>query len=187
MSGGMGADRRRGRKASVPARYPIDARSELRTIVADARQRGDVQGQVMSLLNLADFLFQLGRLAEAEAAAREAARGARLNWKSELHVCLATLAEALASLDAPDAQEVIAEAQQWIESHDHATSRPQLLRAIGLMLMRRNDFDGAFANLTEGAPIARGQKSLIQLGRTLEVLSRARRSSAAWTPRSTSD
>jgi DNA-binding CsgD family transcriptional regulator len=124
---------------------------------------------------LADFALQLGRPADAEVPARESVDVARSSKKASLLVCLAILAETLALLDAPDAQQAISEAREWIDGHNYAGARPQLLRAIGLTLMQHDELQAAIAQLTESATLARVQTSFIQLGRTLDVLARAAR------------
>jgi DNA-binding CsgD family transcriptional regulator len=119
--------------------------------------------------------LQLGRSAEAENAAREAAEVARSSWQSELSGCVVLLAETLAWLNDPAAESALADAQQLIDERRKEAGRPQLLRARGLWLMHRGAGNSAVAELEASAALARSQHSSIQLGRTLAVLADAAR------------
>jgi DNA-binding CsgD family transcriptional regulator/tetratricopeptide (TPR) repeat protein len=152
-----------------------DAVRQVRAMLSDARARRDVQGVTDGLSQLADFAVQLGRPAEAEAPAREAAELARSSWRSELGGCLAILSETLAWLDAPDAEAVVDDAGRSIDELGKDADRPQPLRAKGLLRLRRGDIAGAIVALDASAAAARSQHMLIQLGRTLTLLADAAR------------
>jgi DNA-binding CsgD family transcriptional regulator/tetratricopeptide (TPR) repeat protein len=152
-----------------------DALGQIRALLPDARHRLDLQAVTISLWEFADFALQLDRPAEAEAPAREAAEIARTSWRSEVGDCLATLSEALARLGADDAEAVLGEAERLIQHLNKAVGLPQLLRAKGLLLLRRGEVTAAAAALQESASIARSQQAFIQLGRTLALLAEAAR------------
>jgi non-specific serine/threonine protein kinase len=152
-----------------------DALRELTTHLADARARDDVQGVTIALYVLADSLLQLGRAPEAEAPAREGAELACTRWRGEIGCAMEVLAETLARLGTSDAENVISDAQQVIDDFEIEAARPQVLRARGLLLLRRGDVDEAIAVLQSSAEVARSQHALIEYGRTLSVLAQAAR------------
>jgi DNA-binding CsgD family transcriptional regulator/tetratricopeptide (TPR) repeat protein len=160
--------------AWMEGRYE-DALSQIRALLADARQRHNLQDVTILLWQIADFSLQLDRPAEAEAPAREAAEVARTSWRSEVGDCLATLSETLALLGARDAEAVLGDAEHLLELLEKAVGLPQLLRAKGRLLLRRGDVTGAIAALDESASAARSQHAHIQLGRTLSLLAEAAR------------
>jgi DNA-binding CsgD family transcriptional regulator len=140
---------------------------------AGARQRGDLQGLVDGLLQLADSLVQLDRPSEAEAPAREAVAMARSSWRALLAAAMGILSEALVRVEAPDAEETLADAERLIDELDTPVTRPVLLRTRGLLLLRRGDVTGAIEALQLSAALARSWHWNIQLGRTLAVLAEA--------------
>ncbi len=150
-----------------------DALLEMRAHLAEARGRDDVQGVTVRLYVLADSLLQLGRAPEAEALAREGAELACTRWRGEAGCAMEVLAETLVRVGAMDAEEVISDAQQLIDEFEIEGARPQVLRARGLLLLRRGDVDEAIAVLQSSADIAKSQHALIDYGRTLAVLAEA--------------
>jgi DNA-binding NarL/FixJ family response regulator len=86
---------------------------------------------------------------------------------------MAILAETLVLVGAPDSESVLREAGEWIEHLEKESARAQLLRARGLLLMRRGESSAAVDVLETSAAMARSQRSLVQLGRTLAVLADA--------------
>jgi DNA-binding NarL/FixJ family response regulator len=81
----------------------------------------------------------------------------------------------LVRLAAPDAENVLAEAQSLIDQHDLRVARPQQLRAQGLMLARQGDRRGALQAFCASADLARAQHALPELGRTLADLAHVAR------------
>jgi DNA-binding CsgD family transcriptional regulator/tetratricopeptide (TPR) repeat protein len=146
------------------------ALSHRRSDLSRSRQRQDVQGITGALYAMADFELQLDRPANAEAPAREAAKLAVTQWRSEAGACLAMLSEVLIRIEAPDAAEVLRQADESINELEKDCDRPQLLRAQALLSLGCGDVSSAIATLEMSAALARSQGALVQLGRTLAVL-----------------
>jgi predicted ATPase/DNA-binding CsgD family transcriptional regulator len=157
--------------AWLEGRYD-DAIAHFRTMWSDGRDRGDMQAVAYGLAVSADYMLQLGRAADAEAPAREAADVIRRSWPG-IAGWAAPLAETLVCLEAPDAEDVLADAEEFIGETGKAVARPQLMRARGLLLRQRGDLSGAIEILEASAAMARSQQARIELGRTLAVLSEA--------------
>jgi DNA-binding NarL/FixJ family response regulator len=157
-----------------PLYGPVSEQECLRAAAQHVR-RGSPREEATGLCQLADFALQLGRPSEAEGPAREAAELARSRWRSEVGDCLAVLCEARVRIDAPDVGATLVDAEQLIDELEKDVGRPQVLRARGLLLLRRGDTRGAIATLEASAALARSQHALIQLGRTLAVLAEAAR------------
>jgi hypothetical protein len=85
------------------------------------------------------------------------------------------LCQALVRIGAPDAEAALSDAERQIDELEKEVGRPQLLRARGLLLLRRCELSGAVATLDASAALARSQPRLIQLGRTLTALAEAAR------------
>jgi hypothetical protein len=151
-----------------------DVLGHFRSFWAEAVDRQDVQGVAHGAALLADSLLQLDRPAEAEAPAREAADVTRSSWPL-MAGFVAPLAEALVCLRAPDAEHVLQEAERRIDKLDKPVARPQLLRARRRFLMQHRHLAGAIDVLQTSAAIARAQRALVALGRTLAVLADAAR------------
>ena len=151
---------------------PRDALAYMATYAADARQRDDLQGLSTSLVAVAEMALQMGRPADAEAPAREAADLLRVGggWAPWPGIGLGPLAETVVRLATPDAEDILAAAEHMVESTEQHVARPQLLRACGLLFRRQGQIDAALQAVAASAEIARAQFSGIQLGRTLDVL-----------------
>jgi len=72
--------------------------------------------------------------------------------------------------DAPDAAASLAEVTALVERREAYLTRPQLLRAEGLLRARGGQISDAVAALRESAEAARRQGALPRLGRTLAAL-----------------
>jgi transcriptional regulator with XRE-family HTH domain/tetratricopeptide (TPR) repeat protein len=149
-----------------------DALAHFRSFWAESVEQHDMQGAAYATALLADALLQLDRPAEAEDPAREAAELTRGRWPL-MTGFVTPLVEALVCLRAPDAEEVLLEAERRIEQTDKAIARPQLLRARGRLLMQRGQLGDAMDALQRSAAIARAQRALVELGRALAVLADA--------------
>jgi DNA-binding NarL/FixJ family response regulator len=160
-----------------PARALLDwmegrfdkALQELRTFADGARHRGDAQGLIIGLGDLAEFALQLDRPADAEAAAREAVDVARNGMPPTLSLTLGPLAEALVMLGTPEAEANLAESQRIVHEFELYFAQSALLRARGLLLMRQGKLDEALESLQASAAVARSQHALVELGRTLAL------------------
>jgi hypothetical protein len=73
----------------------------------------------------AEYMLQLGRAADAEAPAREAADIIRTRWPS-IAGGIAPVAEAVVWLDRDDAEKVLLDAERLIEQTQELVARPQL-------------------------------------------------------------
>jgi hypothetical protein len=142
--------------------------------VEDARRRGDVQTLTSGLYGLADMALQAGRLAEAEALARDA-HATQLTWLRRPNIDV-TLAEVLVRGRTQDAAEVVAKAEAGMAASSQESLRPQLLRTRGLLLRQQGDLTGALSALQASAESARAQGVVLQLGRTLADLADTARS-----------
>ena len=151
-----------------------DALTHFRAFGSDGRDRRDVQAVAYGFALLADCTLQLGRPSEAEGPAREAAEVTRTSWRS-MAGFVAPLAETLVCLHTPDAEAVLADAEELIEGTEKFVARPQLLRARGLLQMHRGDLTDASETLDASAAVARSQHAVIELARTLAVLADAAR------------
>ncbi|MBV9602846.1 MAG: response regulator transcription factor [Chloroflexi bacterium] len=145
----------------------------MRHAVDEARARGDGPTVAERLTDLCDAFLQLERLEEAEACARETVSlVVSSSWESlELVIPHATAAEVLVRSGAPDAEALLVDAEQRAELHDHGLARPALLRTRALIALRRGELSAALSVLEASAAEARKQGALVQLGRTLAVLS----------------
>ena len=145
----------------------------MRHAVDEARARGDGRTVAERLTDLCDAFLQLERLEEAEACARETVSlVVSSSWESlELVIPHATAAEVLVRSGAPDAEALLVDAEQRAELHDHGLARPALLRTRALIALRRGELSAALSVLEASAAEARKQGALVQLGRTLAVLS----------------
>jgi DNA-binding CsgD family transcriptional regulator/tetratricopeptide (TPR) repeat protein len=143
----------------------------VRADIIESRRRDDVQSLLNNLVWLADLSLELGRVHEAEAPAREAFQllktGIFTVWPG---LTVAPLAEVAARLRTPDADVVLAEAEQFVAESEQFIARPQLLRARGLLLLDHGKIGAAREALLASAELARQQHALLQLGRTLADL-----------------
>ena len=148
-----------------------EAFGQLRRYIADARGRGDMQGVSIGLTNLTEWALQLDMPADVEASAREAAELQRLDggWMPWPGYGCGPLVETLVRLDASDADSQLGAAEQMVAASEQYATRPQVLRARGLLLHRQGDLDGALVALAASADAARSQHARIQLGRTLDI------------------
>jgi hypothetical protein len=105
------------------------ALQQMRTFIDGGRRRADLQGVSFGLQWLADFLLQLDRVAEAEPAAREAARLMRPDTGFALLIGFAggPLAEAVVRLSAPDAEAVLKGTEDLVRSSEQYMALPQVL------------------------------------------------------------
>jgi DNA-binding CsgD family transcriptional regulator len=149
-----------------------DALTHFRAFWSDGRERGDVQAMAYGLAALADYMLQLGRAFDAEAPAREAGAVIRSSWPS-IAGFIAPIAEALVCLEAPDAEQVLSDAEQFVEQTGKAVAGPQLMRARGMLVRQHCDLSGAIEMLEASAALARSQQARIEVGRTLTVLADA--------------
>lgn len=150
-----------------------EALEALGSLLAGVRERGNVQGLTSLSGWYADFALQLERFADAQALIREAAELVRVGsgrWGMRGKV-LGQLAEVVARLDTPDADEVVDDAEQQVRISEQFLALPQLLRARALLLHRKGQSTRAFEVIQDSATMARSQHAKIQLARSLFVLS----------------
>jgi DNA-binding CsgD family transcriptional regulator/tetratricopeptide (TPR) repeat protein len=146
--------------------------AQLREQVAESRDRGDLQGLALNLVDLADLSLQLGRPEEAEAPVQEAGAilqvgGAWLPWPG---IFAGVQAETVVRLARSDAEDVLANVGQMIHATEQHVALPQFLRASGLLLQGQGNLENAFECLIESRDVARSQEARVQLARTLDVL-----------------
>src|SRR5205085_5881798 len=136
-----------------------DGIHRLQGVLTSARARRDMQGLSLSLATLADWMLELDRPEDAHAPAREAAELLRTggSWQPWPGFAFGPLAETAVRLGAPDAEDVLAEGEQQVESSEQYLGRPQLLRARGLLCERKGKLDRALEALHAGAEVARSQ------------------------------
>jgi DNA-binding CsgD family transcriptional regulator/tetratricopeptide (TPR) repeat protein len=137
--------------------------------VEDARRRKDAQGVQAALLMQSDCALQLGELALAELAGREAVRVPTTEF-SVSQAARVMLAEVVVARSVPDAEVVLAEAEHGANHPAVESERPQFLRAQGLWFQAHGDLAAARRYLLASASAARSQSALVQLARTLAVL-----------------
>jgi len=156
---------------------PEEALYSIRTHIAASRERRDVQGLLTGFFCLVDWALQMGRLDEAVAAGREGVEiiHAHAYWLF-LAVIGGPLSEALVLMHAEEAASTLAEIEVLAEKYEQHVSDAQLLRARALLQHRQGDVRESSESLQRSAAVARGQQSLVQLGRTLAVLSEVARS-----------
>jgi len=156
-----------------------DALEAVALLLDGVRERGNMQGLTSLSGWYADFALQLEQCAEVQALIREAAELVRVGsgrW-GVLGNVLGRLAEIVARLDTPDANEVVDDAEQQVRFSGQNLALPQLLRARALLLHRRGENSRALDAVRESARTARSQHARIQLGRSLFVLSDLARAS----------
>ncbi|HEY3062037.1 MAG TPA: hypothetical protein VGL99_23920 [Chloroflexota bacterium] len=102
-----------------------DSLTHFRTMWSAGRERGDAQAMAYGFAVSAEYMLQLGRAADAEAPAREAADIIRTRWPS-IAGGIAPVAEAVVWLDRDDAEKVLLDAERLIEQTQELVARPQL-------------------------------------------------------------
>jgi DNA-binding NarL/FixJ family response regulator len=150
-----------------------DALEAVASLLVSVRERENLQGLTSFSGLYADFALQLGRCADVQALIREAAELVRVGtgrW-GMLGNVLGQLAETVARLDTPDADQVVDDAEQQVRFSEQYLALPQLLRARSLLLRRRGERSRAVEVIQESARTARAQHARVQLGRSLFVLS----------------
>jgi hypothetical protein len=154
-----------------------DGIHRLQDLLTSARARRDMQGLSLGLATLADWMLELDRPEEADAPAQDAAELLRQggSWQPWPEFAFGPLAETVVRLGTPDAEDVLAEAEQQVESSEQYLGRPQLLRARGLLCERKGKLNRALEALHASAEVARSQRAVIQLGRTLPILAKVAR------------
>jgi tetratricopeptide (TPR) repeat protein/DNA-binding CsgD family transcriptional regulator len=187
-------------RAAARAAFALDPREQLRTLtavpllawmegrtdegvgllrgfLADTRRRGDMQGLSLALVTYADWMLELGRPALADSPAREAIALLRAGgtWLPYPGLAFGPLVEAAVSVGSSDADELLAEGERQVNASEQYLASPQLWRARGLQCERRGEFDEALVALQASAELARSQRALIQLGRTLATLAKLAR------------
>lgn len=135
----------------------------------DARRRQDAEAEVDCLVLLGQWNLELGRPEDALAAAYGARELARATGRSAM--LGATLAEAAVRCGTPDAAALVSEAAETTNREQQLLSRPQVLRAQGLLLASQSDPAAAVAALRQSAEVARQMGALPDLGKSLAALS----------------
>jgi hypothetical protein len=97
---------------------PEKALDHMRSFLADAQRRGDLQGVSVGQLYLADWLLELNQPSDAEQPAREAAEMQRIGgrWQPYPGWGWGPLAETVARLGTTDMEATLAEAEEQIVS-----------------------------------------------------------------------
>src|SRR5262249_38516505 len=129
--------------------HPEKALDQMRSFVANAKQRGDLQGVSVGQLYLADWLLELNQPSDAEQPARQAAEMQRIGgrWQPYPGWGWGPLAETVTRLGTTDMEATLAEAEEQIAVSEQYVGRPQLLRARGLLLERIGDLAQALEAL----------------------------------------